>query len=704
MLAMSKNSNNSILKNAYDIYASWLKLYPNPSNIPQNIRTDFDDDSKAYHDALTNFTIANNAFNNYMWSMTLTTKPKPNNTVEVCIEVPTYNATNIITQEVKQFSTSCLPDGWVKIIYITSTPTATINVTINATPSPTPTNSPLPTTSPTPIITYTSSPSPTPISCEYITTWGRNEATGEIKEFPIACLPNGWVRIVLTTPAPTSTPIPTATPNSSIITDSINIANAIPINADSQLTPIIKNILRNIKDVNTLKNISEVNVKYANIIPYICGIGALGCIDPTNNIIYISNLSVYNISDLDGSYYWIQQTFEYTLYHEIGHANYWSYNKYIDYSYMDYLFRPTEMYANGFANQYSKRRDDTQQYRTITRNIDQANTIDEEILYTSILIDYINQTVISTNDYNASLAPTSAPTLSSTPTPTVTPTSSPTATPVTTETQLVSFLWITDAHCGVVLSNGNINSCGGITESIDKADKNNIAMMVDTGDLIDGTNSSTIRDIEIITTNKKRCYDIFTFNCYYVLGNHDLYNIDESTWISHTLEVNGIKSTTYAIENDKIRFIILNTTEESVSDISNWLKGYLETDRDIVIFNHKPLNGSSVFRDIIKDTNVRAVFSGDNHQNTHVTIDSIDYFTQAAMRDGAYSFVNITNKYLKIDGFKTTIGSTKADSYNISLVQSPLNSLEISIPQLELIPLLPIFVFNTSNIPEIIHI
>lgn len=207
---------------------------------------------------------------------------------------------------------------------------------------------------------------------------------------------------------------------------------------------------------------------------------------------------------------------------------------------------------------------------------------------------------------------------------------------------LISFLWITDAHCG------KTNNCSGITEALQKAKNNNIKIMVDTGDLIEEQSQSL--DWITLRNNITRCRDILSLNnCYYGLGDHDSEYISTSDWEG----IVGHK-TRYIVDDDinfpNIRLIFLNTLSDDLNQNTlDWLQLQLNTNKKVILFSHYPLiNADDNFKNIIKNK-VIAVFSGEKHETSNKTDrNGVKYFNQSAMRDGYYSFVDVKSNEIEI--------------------------------------------------------
>ena len=187
------------------------------------------------------------------------------------------------------------------------------------------------------------------------------------------------------------------------------IVNDIKIsNKDYVIDPVIRNALLD-TDINTLNNISKVIVLNHDTVMKECDAvveKALGCYNPNNYYIYASELSAYS-SDASSSY--SCNTFENTLYHEIGHANYLSYNNYINYSNIQYEYRPDEIFAKEYANQHSKDKCSSDKYIELKNRLNSTNKI---VASTEIQLAYWNRygaTIPSDvyhtymRDYNANL-------------------------------------------------------------------------------------------------------------------------------------------------------------------------------------------------------------------------------------------------------------------------------------------------------------
>lgn len=166
------------------------------------------------------------------------------------------------------------------------------------------------------------------------------------------------------------------------------IVNEIRINnKEYVLDSVIKNALLD-TDINTMNNISKVNVLSHDTVMKECNAvveKALGCYDPNNYNVYVSELSAYS-SDASSSY--SCNTFENTLYHEIGHANYLSYNNYVNYSNIQYEYRPDEIFAKEYANQHSKDKCSSDKYIELKNRL---NSTEKIVASTDLQLAYWNR-------------------------------------------------------------------------------------------------------------------------------------------------------------------------------------------------------------------------------------------------------------------------------------------------------------------------
>ena len=166
------------------------------------------------------------------------------------------------------------------------------------------------------------------------------------------------------------------------------IVNEIKIsNKDYVLDSVIRNALLD-TDINTLNNISKVNVLSHDTVMKECDAvveKALGCYDPNNYNVYASELSAYSSN---GSSSYSCNTFENTLYHEIGHANYLSYNNYVNYSNIQYEYRPDEIFAKEYANQHSKDKCSSDKYIELQNRLNSTNKI---VASTELQLAYWNR-------------------------------------------------------------------------------------------------------------------------------------------------------------------------------------------------------------------------------------------------------------------------------------------------------------------------
>lgn len=142
------------------------------------------------------------------------------------------------------------------------------------------------------------------------------------------------------------------------VVDSIKINNT-----DLVLGPVIRKALLD-TDINSLKNISAVNVISHSEVKKRCKVEndstperTLGCFDPKDFNVYVSELPTYSSLTCG--------TFENTLYHEIGHADYLSENAYVSYLEVPYMERPPEIYAFKYADQHSKDKCSSDKYKEL---------------------------------------------------------------------------------------------------------------------------------------------------------------------------------------------------------------------------------------------------------------------------------------------------------------------------------------------------
>jgi len=146
---------------------------------------------------------------------------------------------------------------------------------------------------------------------------------------------------------------------------------------------------------------------------------------------------------------------------------------------------------------------------------------------------------------------------------------------------------------------------------------------------------------------------------YHVIGNHDLYNLDKTQFLSIT----GTRRTYDSFDAGAYHFVILDVQyDDSGADLAHtytgvagavpepeieWLREDLAaTDRPTIVCVHQPLDvfdprwGRSLVRnaDLVRSVlatsgRVIAVFQGHEHRNAHSVIDEIHYVTFEALVD-----------------------------------------------------------------------
>ncbi len=177
------------------------------------------------------------------------------------------------------------------------------------------------------------------------------------------------------------------------------------------------------------------------------------------------------------------------------------------------------------------------------------------------------------------------------------------------------------------------------------------------GDLVDcpegytkeGTLHSLRKALSLI-----RSYEI---PFYMVPGNHDYIALK-----GEELEAEGVKIPPYVVENDQIRFILLDANYRSsmirfdvagvVWTDSNlpkeqveFLRDSLKTEKSCVVLVHENLDptlheshiikNAKEIREIIRNAgNVKMVLQGHCHSGNELTIDNIPYITVSAMCEG----------------------------------------------------------------------
>ncbi len=210
------------------------------------------------------------------------------------------------------------------------------------------------------------------------------------------------------------------------------------------------------------------------------------------------------------------------------------------------------------------------------------------------------------------------------------------------------FGWATDFHYS------QPDDLKKFTDFSAEAKRSNAINIIETGDTID--RSASISDMKkVIDSCKKSGIP----ECYYALGNHEIDAISVNQWVSTT----EMESGNYYFDVGEDRFIVLNTQFHLASAGFAWLKSAVDTTKRVFIFNHIPLDGENndldnsieIRRILDSKGNVVAVFSGHIHKNSAVKKNGIWYITQAPLKDGAYSIVNIGNSNMKIAGHGSAV-------------------------------------------------
>jgi alkaline phosphatase len=212
--------------------------------------------------------------------------------------------------------------------------------------------------------------------------------------------------------------------------------------------------------------------------------------------------------------------------------------------------------------------------------------------------------------------------------------------------------------------------------------------VIELGDFINGwvvlgTEPGDPSRIPDILTWANDLYRQFDGPAYYVLGNHDVYNLDKPTICS----ILGIDATYYSFDVGAYHFIVLDVQfAEDGSDLAYtytgvagfvpdsemaWLRADLEaTDTPTLICVHQRLddfieawgrptvlNQAALQQLFAEDGDVIAVFQGHDHANVHNVIDGIHYVTFEAMvdQDTPPSWAQITLdpelRRIQIEGF-----------------------------------------------------
>jgi len=178
----------------------------------------------------------------------------------------------------------------------------------------------------------------------------------------------------------------------------------------------------------------------------------------------------------------------------------------------------------------------------------------------------------------------------------------------------------------------------------------NVNVIVNNGDVIEGTNISSDKGMMELTEVKK-ILDKIGSPIYWVLGNHDLRSVDKNQW----KESLGIDYTNKSFKINGYKIIILDSNFDiDNSDILpgkyftrgkisiaqyKWLKGELASvEKKIIFVHHPPLTKTGIkkegqllvnakkFQDLFSQGNVVAVFAGHTEELYNTKIDGVEYF------------------------------------------------------------------------------
>lgn len=219
-----------------------------------------------------------------------------------------------------------------------------------------------------------------------------------------------------------------------------------------------------------------------------------------------------------------------------------------------------------------------------------------------------------------------------------------------------------------------------IRESVKQFNKVGIDFAVELGDIIDAADTveGEIAHLKAIEAE----YAKLKADRYYVLGNHDVWNLTKKEFIAHTTA----KKTHYSFDKGGIHFVVLDACfredgepygrknfewfDTSIPQTQcDWLAKDLRSakHRAIVFLHHRldvadkhAVNNAAEVRKILEDSRkVIAVFQGHYHPGDYKRIDGIHYCTLMAMTEGlgkennAYSILEVyEDGSLHLDGFR----------------------------------------------------
>ncbi len=190
-------------------------------------------------------------------------------------------------------------------------------------------------------------------------------------------------------------------------------------------------------------------------------------------------------------------------------------------------------------------------------------------------------------------------------------------------------------------------------------------LVIELGDFVNGRFVSGAplgepKRIAGILEDVETIYSALTMSRYYVLGNHDVYDLSKAEFLEGT----GASSTTASFDAGAYHFVILdaqfNKNEEDYGHVSwmvqgripktqlAWLREDLAaTENPTIVCVHQPLdvdfdllsggptvaNAEAVKAILSESGVVIAVFQGHDHENRYVEIDGIHYVTFEALVD-----------------------------------------------------------------------
>lgn len=224
-----------------------------------------------------------------------------------------------------------------------------------------------------------------------------------------------------------------------------------------------------------------------------------------------------------------------------------------------------------------------------------------------------------------------------------------------------------------------------LAEAAERFKKDELAFVVELGDLIDAADSVETELAYLKRVNKE--FAALSEDRHYVLGNHCIDTLTKTEFLDGV----GQKEAHYSFDRGGGHFVVLDACFKSdgkpyeqknfkwndaniPADQIDWLKEDLKaTDKPVVVFAHQRFdvandygvkNAADVRKVLEASNKVRAVFQGHSHKNDYAEIGGVHYCTLVAMIEGAgvensgYSVLDVA-----ADGTITVTGFRKQKNY-----------------------------------------